>query len=424
MEPYIKTIGGQKLFGELYIQGSKNASLPILAAAVLCRGTVRLLHVPDISDVTGMVRILTHMGARVERQGDCLEIHNEALVLPELPHEMTGQMRCSIVFLGALLGRFGCAVVGMPGGCVIGERPIDLHLAGLRQMGVELTVEEDRLLASTKKLTGARVILDFPSVGATENILLAAVLAEGTTTIQDCACEPEVVELCHFLLALGANIKGIGTSTLVIRGVSVDSLKRELQYRIGGDRIAAATYLTAPVICGGEVFVRGIDPWILQCMHSVWMRMGARVRTGNDYLAVTGPERPRGVDYLCTKPHPGFPTDMQSIVMVALCLAEGTSVIEEKIFESRFSVAEELKKCNARLKIVGSRVMIEGVSSLSGAKLQAKDLRGAAALVLAGLAAQGESHIYGLSYLKRGYEDFVPNLRRIGAKVCEISAVQ
>ena len=404
--------GGHRLEGECRIQGSKKAVLPMMAAALLQRGTVILHNCPRILDVFCMIRILEHLGCRVDWDGHTLLIDAYELRGCAVPREEAKKMRSSVILLGALLGRRRRAVLCCPGGCVIGERPIDLHLAALSSMGAEICQEEEDICVETGGLHGARICLRFPSVGATENILLGAVLADGETVIRNAAREPEIMELCRLLRQMGAKIAGDGTARICVQGV------RKLhgtEITVMPDRIVAGTYLLAAAGCGGSLYLPEAPVRQLACLRQLyacwgmtWREKGGSlyVQSGGDYPAVR---------YVETRPYPGFPTDLQSPLAAVLLKAKGESCIRETIFESRFRAAEEFRKLGADVQIAGQLCRIRGREKLRGAVLDAYELRGGAALIVAGLMAEGASVVRDEGFLERGYEHIVEDLRGAGA---------
>lgn len=411
---YLEIEGGSPLCGEVRIQGSKNAVLPILSAALQGTGITVIDNCPDISDVSAMLEILKGYGCSTRREGKRLIIDAGDLHSGRAPEDYAGVMRSSIMLLGSLLGRLGEAFLPYPGGCVIGKRPIDLHLQALREMGAELTEEPEGLRAVCAHPAGARIRLPFPSVGATENVVLLAVRAEGDTILQNAAREPEITELCRFLSCMGAKIEGAGTGTIRIHGV------KELhgtEYRIQPDRIVAGTYMLLAAAAGGKVALRDVPLEQLAAVRKVLSQMGVRQESSGNHLLLWCPGRCRGGIQIRTSPYPGFPTDLQSQLMAALCLAEGDSVIDEQIFEERFKSAEELVRMGARIHIQGSRAFIHGVGKLHGERLEARELRGGAALCIAAAAAEGKSRIHQYHYIARGYENIIRDLKALGVMV-------
>ncbi|MCI9134630.1 MAG: UDP-N-acetylglucosamine 1-carboxyvinyltransferase [Lachnospiraceae bacterium] len=408
---YLEIEGGKPLCGQVRIQGSKNAALPILSAAILNRGRTVLHHCPRIQDVKEMCKILTELGCRIGWEGDSLWIQADTLDSFVISKYHAEKMRSSITLLGSLLGRLGQACIPYPGGCVIGERPIDLHLKGLEQMGVQVKRTEEQVEAQSTGIQGARIFLSFPSVGATENLLLAAVLAQGTTWIEGAAREPEILELCRFLEAMGACIEGAGESCIRVMGVKE---LHDAEYTIASDRIVAGTYLMAAAACGGEAALLQAPLSHMQEILPVLRGMGASFTIEPDMLVIRAPERCRRVENLHTAPYPGFATDMQSPLLAALCRAEGTSRLTENVFEARFKIVEELQAMGAQIHVENNTAVVQGVSQLQGCNVEAKELRGGAALCIAAASARGTSRIYGCQYIFRGYEDIIGDLKSLG----------
>lgn len=410
--------GGIPLRGSVEVNGAKNAALPVLAAAVLSKYPVTLRRVPAIRDVKVMLEILRLLGVRAEERttsnGLELIVQSDQLRTCEIEESLMRKMRSSIFLMGALLGRIKEVRVSHPGGCAIGPRPIDMHLRGLKALGVRVLEEGGYIHATTTGLRGAEVSLDYPSVGATENIMMAAVLAEGTTVIKNAAREPEIKDVADFLNKLGARISGAGGDTIVIEGVS--SLGGG-DHRIISDRIEAGSYAVAAAITQGDVLLKGAVSTHMDAVLAKLKEVGASIETGEGWVRVRGPKRIRAID-IKTLPYPGFPTDMQNQFMALCCIADGTSMITETVFENRFKVAEEFGRMGADIKVYGRTAVIKGVRRLSGAIVQAlDDLRGSAALVLAGLGAQGTTTVEGADPLERGYQDFKENLRNLGADI-------
>ncbi len=390
-----------------------------MAASLLCTGTVRLSNVPKISDVCDMCDILKRLGCKcVWEDEHCLLIDTENACPRNIEAELSEKMRSSVFLLGPLLARFGEANLHLPGGCQIGPRPIDIHLSGLRSLGAVISERDGCIAAIALFLRGCDLRLRYPSVGATENILMAAVCATGYTTIRNCAREPEIVELCMFLNACGAKIRGIGSDTLIIQGVPVSDL-HTVEYRVGGDRIATATYLYAVAGCGGHIHIDGVYPIYLNAVLGHLTQINCDLRTGKDWVELKRDRELLSAD-VETAPYPGYPTDLQSIAMAVLMRAPGTSVVSENVFEDRFLVINEMKKFGVRLKVCGRSAIICGDEKLKGATVQATDLRGGAALIVAGLEAVGETHIIGLKHIDRGYETPEYFLKCLGADICRV----
>lgn len=414
----ILTRGGNPLRGEICVQGAKNSTLPLLAAAVACRGETVLHNCPELTDVHVSARILRRLGCRCTRRDKTLIVDPDGMTCCDIPHELMREMRSSIVFLGAILARTGEASLSFPGGCEIGPRPIDLHLSALRKLGVEIREEHGCLLCTAPHgITGGFVSLAFPSVGATENLLLAAATGNGTTVVANAAREPEIVDLARYLNQCGARIYGAGESCVIIEGVRA---LHGCEYTVMPDRIVAATYMAAAAVTGGTVLLKKVNGSHLLPVLSAFEETGCVILQSGDELLIRAPERLQPVRHVRTMPYPGFPTDAQAPVMVMAALGDGTSIFVENIFESRYKHAGELNRLGAKIKVEGKVAVIEGVPELSGAPVSAQDLRGGAALVAAGLAAQGETQIMNPQYIDRGYERFEENLRSLGAEVYRI----
>ncbi len=411
--------GEKKISGEISVQGAKNSALPLLAGCVLARGETVLHNCPRLSDVFASTRILTHLGLRCRREGDSVIISSDTISRSDIPEELMREMRSSIVFLGAIIGRCGKCCLSFPGGCELGPRPIDMHISALRQMGVNICEEYGVLCCEAPKgIHGAKITLSFPSVGATENIMMAAVLAKGETVIRNAAREPEICDLADFLNSCGAKIFGAGTSTVTISGVE---RLNGCEHRVMSDRIVAATYLGAAAITGGEVNIKGARPEDIEAILSVFEEMGCCVYPYRDSIYMSCHKPLKSVKTIRTMPYPGFPTDAQSIMLAVLSKAKGTSVMVENIFESRYRQVGELVRMGCMIKTEGKVAIIEGVKKLYGARVVATDLRGGAALVLAGLAAQGETVISNIKLIDRGYELIEKALSSIGADIRRIT---
>ncbi len=407
--------GGMPLHGSVESSGAKNAALPLLAAAILADGPVTFHRIPHLNDITTMTNLLAWQGAEVAYDDqNRLTIDTRSSNKPEAPYDMVKTMRASSLVLGPLLVRFGKARVSLPGGCAIGARPIDLHLKALEAMGADITVEHGDVIAKARKgLKGARVFFDQVTVTGTENLMMAAVLADGETVLENAAREPEVVNLADALCDLGARIEGAGTDTIHIQGVS--SIAGGDVYTIA-DRIETATYLAAGLITGGDVTVTKTDPKMLDAFLARARETGATVEMGDDYIRCIAPERLRAVN-IHTMPHPGFPTDLQAQFMAMMCVADGTSLISETIFENRFMHVQELIRMGADIQLDGHTAVVKGVQSLSAAPVMATDLRASASLVLAGAAAKGETVISRVYHIDRGYERIEEKMRGLGARI-------
>lgn len=405
---------GRRIEGSLRVHGAKNSALPLLSAMVLAHGESVLHNTPRLTDVDAACRILTQLGCRVRRDGDTVTVDATNVSGYEIPEALMREMRSSIVFLGAVMGRNGKCRLSFPGGCELGARPIDLHLSALKQMGAEIT-EEHGYLNCEGTLHGAKITLSFPSVGATENIMLAAATAKGYTEIHNAAREPEISDLADFLNKMGAQIFGAGESVITIRGVE---RLEPAEHRVIPDRIVAGTYLCAAAITHGELILTNCEPLHMNGFLTVLESMGARIYNyGNEKLYITCKKRLIAPPTIRTMPYPGFPTDIQAPFTALCSTAEGTSVFVETIFENRFRHIPELVRLGASVKSEGRVCVVEGVKRLSGAKVCAAELRGGAALVTAALAAEGTSEITGLQYIDRGYESIETALKSVGADI-------
>jgi len=407
--------GGRRLEGTLIVSGAKNAVLPILAATLLLDRPVCLLNCPHLADVDNMMEILRTLGCKAQWEGEALVVDASKADCCCMPERLSKELRSSIFLLGPLLARFGCAIAAYPGGCEIGMRPIDLHLFGLRALHAGIQEEYGRICCDGKNLQGATIHLDYPSVGATENIMMAAVAAKGETVITNAAREPEIIDLQQFLVQAGFSVSGAGTSQIRIRGRKCAC--KDVTYRIMPDRIAAGTYLCAAAMTGGEIVLQQAAPEDMDSILAKLRESGCRVETCRDkiWLRANGPLRE--ISRLETLPHPGFPTDMQAPIFALCTVAQGTSVIIENVFENRFKHAAELARMGAVSTIRDRTAVIRGVPRLSGAQVQAWDLRGGAALVLAGLCAQGKTVVHGAEYIDRGYEKMEEQLKKLGADI-------
>jgi UDP-N-acetylglucosamine 1-carboxyvinyltransferase len=416
MDKYIIN-GGNKLYGEVNIQTAKNAVLPILAASILSDGKVMIKNVPEICDVYNMVKILNCLGCKVVYMGKDILIDPTFADCFEIPCNLASELRSSIFLLGSVVSRFKKAKIAYPGGCDIGLRPIDLHLEGLKRLGVQIEQKEGFINCTCKKLVGCEIVLDCQSVGATENIMLAAVKAEGRTVIKNAAMEPEIEDLQNFLNAMGADVKGAGSGTIIINGVK----------KLGGvtytpicDRIEAGTFLIAAATCGGDVTLNMPNGQILACLLHKLRQNGCKIYIKNDKINIRSNGRMMAVKNTRTQPYPGFPTDLQAQYCALCCTAAGNSMIEENVFEMRFKYVSELKKMGADISVVERVAFICGVEKLHGATLVAADLRGGAALVIAALAAFGQSQVLNIGHIDRGYSNFEYKLKKIGADIVRV----
>ena len=415
-EEVIVVEGTSTLSGEVAVSGAKNSALKLIAAALLGQGASVIHNVPLISDIEVMSEVLRRLGARVERTGHSLLVDTSEADGIEAPYELVSKMRASISALGPLIGRHGRARVAMPGGCQIGARKIDMHILGLQELGVEFKVNHGVLEASTPHgLHGAQVSLEFPSVGATENLLMASVVAKGDSIIDNAAREPEIVDLCNMLNEMGAHIEGAGSSSIEVTGVPIESM-HPCEHTTVGDRIEAGTFLVGGALTGGPLTVRGIDPSFLRMALMKLRTMGCEVETGEDWIRVSRSEPIMPTD-IQTLPHPGFPTDLQAQFMLLASLAQGNAVITENVFENRFMFASELLRMGADIFLDGHHAFVRGVPALQGAPVSSTDLRAGAALVLAGIVAEGETYVHAVEHIDRGYEDYVGKLQGLGASV-------
>jgi len=408
--------GGIPLRGEIRVSGAKNAALPLLCAALLAEAPLRLANVPRLRDVRTMMELLAQMGVAVERDGDAVLLAAARIERPVAPYELVKTMRASILVLGPLLARAGEARVSLPGGCAIGLRPVDQHIKGLAALGAEIGVEQGYITARAQRLRGARHAMDLVTVTGTENLMMAAALADGTTVLGNCAREPEVVDLANCLNAMGARVSGAGTEVITIEGVE---RLGGAAHRIMPDRIETGTYLAAAAATGGEVTLRDADARLLGAVIGKLREAGAAIDAGADTIHLAMPRRPGAVD-VDTAPHPGFPTDMQAQLMALDALAEGTATITENIFENRFMHALELARLGADIATDGNTAIVRGVKRLQGATVMATDLRASASLVVAGLAAEGETVVERIYHLDRGYEAMEAKLGALGARIRRI----
>jgi len=406
--------GGRPLSGELRVSGSKNATLPVMAAALLAPGASRLDNTPDLADVATLGKVLGHMGVVVHRDGDRLTLDATHVTQLEAPYDLVRTMRASILVLGPLLARFGKAKVSLPGGCAIGARPIDQHLKGLERLGARIAIEHGYVVASADRLVGADIVFDMPTVTGTENLLLAASLARGKTVLRNAAREPEVVDLAMALVSMGVEIEGAGTERLVVHGR--DTLS-PFTHRVVADRIELGTFLVAGALAGEGLLVTGGVSEHQAALIDKLRDAGARIDAKNGTIRVDrAPGRPKPVD-LQTAPYPGFPTDMQAQLMTLLSLCDGVSVVSETIFENRFMHVAELGRLGASIRVDGGKAVVHGVPRLSGSTVMATDLRASACLVLAGLVAEGETVVRRIYHLDRGYDRIEEKLRKVGAQI-------
>ena len=406
--------GGRPLEGNVRISGSKNTVLPILAATLLCREPVLLANVPHLEDVTTMVSLLARLGAHCDVQElDRLHLDTRMVNNTYAPYDLVKRMRASVLVLGSLLARYGEARVSLPGGCAIGQRPIDFHISGLRALGASVEIEKGDIVARCKRLKGARIVFDIVTVTGTENLLMSAVLAEGQTVLQNAACEPEVIDLANFLNGAGARITGAGTEMITIDGV--DQLGGG-EFHVSPDRIEASTYLTAAALTGGRVTVQNVKPGILDAVMQKLRMAGAELEVSDTEVTVEMDRRPKVVDIVAA-PYPAFPTDMQAQITVLNSIGEGAGQVVENVFENRFMHVQELNRMGADIHVVGNVAFVRGVDKLFGTQVMATDLRASASLILAGLAAQGETVVHRVYHIDRGYECIEEKLRLLGAAI-------
>lgn len=410
--------GGARLVGAVDVVGAKNSVLKLMAAALLAEGTTTITNCPEILDVPLMADVLRSLGCTVTVEHDVVTIDVPAEPGAQADYRSVSKLRASVCVLGPLVARCRRAIVPLPGGDAIGSRPLDMHQAGLRKLGATTEIEHGRVVATADDLRGAQIWLDFPSVGATENILMAAVLAEGTTVIDNAAREPEIIDICTMLTQMGAKIDGIGSSTLTVHGVPSLS---PTEHRVIGDRIVGATWAFAAAMTRGQVTVRGVDPHHLDLVLDKLRTAGAQTRIGIDEFTVAMDGRPRAVDFV-TLPYPGFATDLQPMAIAVSAVADGTSMITENVFESRFRFVDEMVRLGADARTDGHHAVVRGVDRLSSAPVWASDIRAGAGLVLAALCAEGVTEVWDVEHIDRGYPRFVENLRALGADIARVSA--
>lgn len=405
--------GGKKLEGTVKISGSKNASLPILAATILSEKTNKLYNVPQIKDTKTTLEILKLLGCKIKQNSGKIEINSKHITKTEIPEHLMREMRSTVIMAGALLGRFKEVTFSYPGGCDIGSRPIDLHINAFKKIGVEITEEAGFIKCKANKIIGTNIDLDFPSVGATENIILATVLSTGTTTINNAAMEPEIIDMVQFLKKMGAKIQGEGTNQIIIDGVEKLS---GVSYNIMPDRIEAGTILCAVAATGGNVILDNVMPEHLTAVINKLEETGCKIEINNKKITLNAPRKLKSID-IKTMTYPGFPTDLQQIFATMLVKASGTSIIVENIFESRYKYISELRKMGAKVTVEGKTAIIKGARKINATTVVCTDLRGGAALVIAGLIAKGKSRVENIGYIQRGYENLENKLGSLGAKI-------
>lgn len=411
---YLRIQGGRPLSGHLTVQRAKNSVLPVLAATLLAGGECRIADCPRLSDVETAAEILRHLGCQAQWDGNDLLVDTACVTRWDIPEGLMRKMRSSVIFLGAILTRCGRAELSYPGGCELGPRPIDLHLTALRTLGAEISEIGGSLLCRAERLRGGDILLTLPSVGATENAILAACGAEGTTIISNAAREPEIADLQDFLQKLGADVHGAGTSTITVRGGGV---RHGCVHRCIGDRIAAATYLCAAAAAGGQVTLRGVDYRHLATVTTALGQAGCRLQCTEDSITLESDGRLRAIPPVRTSPYPGFPTDAQAILMAALLRCRGAAVFEENLFSSRYRHVDELARMGADIRVSGRTAVVLGVERLHGAVVRCTDLRGGAALCAAALAAEGETSISDITHIDRGYQSIEDDLAALGADI-------
>jgi UDP-N-acetylglucosamine 1-carboxyvinyltransferase len=416
---HFRVSGGARLGGDVQVVGAKNSVLKLMAAALLAEGTTTLTNCPEILDVPLMADVLRSLGCEVEVVGDRVSITAPAMPREQADYRSVSKLRASVCVLGPLVARCRRAVVPLPGGDAIGSRPLDMHANGLRKLGAHTEISHGRVVAHAEDLHGAQIWLDFPSMGATENILMAAVLADGTTVIDNAAREPEIVDLCTMLSQMGAKIEGAGTSTLTVHGV--DSLRPVAEHQVIGDRIVGATWAFAAAMTRGDITVRGVDPHHLDLVLEKLRTAGAEVIAAESSFRVVQHDRPTSVDFV-TLPYPGFATDLQPFAIALSAVADGTSMITENVFEARFRFVDEMIRLGADARTDGHHAVVRGVPRLSSAPVWASDIRAGAGLVLAGLCADGTTEVWDVEHIDRGYPRFVENLRALGADIARVAA--
>ncbi len=409
--------GGSRLRGELFIPGAKNAVLPILAATILNQGTSRIENCPNLEDVNTMKEILASLGLKVEYDKQSIAVHGDSINANTIPESLAGKMRSSIVLMGAVLGRIGEIYISYPGGCAIGPRPIDLHLNSLRQMGAEIyDLYKGILHCKVSRFKGTEILLDYPSVGATENTMLAACLADGETVVRNAAKEPEIVDLQNFLQQMGVEIYGAGTGVIHITGRK--EIKSDVTYKVIPDRIVAGTYMACAAAAGGELVLKGVDYEPVSSMAYCLRNCGINIEhTGKREIRIKAENRPKAIEVVRTSPYPGFPTDLQPQLVAVLSKASGTSVMIETVFENRYGYVEQLMRMGADITVRERVAVVKGVKRLTGAHLEACDLRGGAALTIAAISAEGTSIINNIMHIDRGYEALDESLASVGVKI-------
>ena len=406
--------GGRKLNGEITVQGAKNSVLPILVATLLVDGVSVIHNCPMLSDVDATIKILQYLGCKVSRENHTVTVDSTNVFRDDVPDNLMREMRSSVILVGSLIGKHHKAIFSYPGGCDIGSRPIDLHLKAFEKLGINKQEEYGKINCNTDKVIATEINLDFPSVGATENIILASVLGEGETKIINAAMEPEIVDLQEMLCKMGAKVNGAGTNIITIQGVK--KLKKEVSYNIMSDRIEAGTLLCATAITGGNIKLNKVNPEHITPIVEKLIEMGCDIKIEKDTMIMKAPKKLKATS-IRTMPYPGFPTDLQSIIVAPLCVASGTSIVVENIFENRYRYTQELERMGAKINIEGRTAIIKGVRKLYGTNVKAFDLRGGASVVLAGLVAKGKTEVDDIKYVLRGYENIDLKLNSLGANI-------
>ncbi len=409
--------GGHKLCGSVRVQGAKNAVLPILSACLLNGGTSVIHNCPTLTDVTASLDILRFLGCDVDLSGNTATINSKCACTDFIPEVLMQKMRSSIIFAGSMLARCKRASVSLPGGCVLGKRPIDIHLSAFKKLGADILENDGQIFCSLDRIKPCEIVLPFPSVGATENIMLISCISDGVTTIRNAAKEPEIVDLQNFLNAMGAKVLGAGSDTIAIKGVE---RLHDAEFTIMPDRIAACTYMAAVTVAGGEAELTGVNPKHFECVTDIMVKCGADIKCCTDRVHIKAPEKIKAIGKIVTMPYPGFPTDCQSVMMAMLATADGESEIEEKIFDERFANANELVKMGANIKVRGASAYITGVERLHSASVFARDLRSGASLVVAALGVEGQTEVFNTKYIDRGYDCFDENIKKLGGVITRV----